>query len=175
MMLSFSAFNALAQNAPVEKTGQTIYFATGDDGDHEAGVAWPVPRFTDNGDGTVTDNLTGLMWAQDAKLFGTRTWNNAIADCNGLELGQKGCKLYSDWRLPNVKELISLVDFGNYNPPLPSGHPFINVQPSYYWSSTTLENFTVSAWYMFMGHGSLHVNPKTNTYYVWPVRGPEWP
>ncbi|MCW9078616.1 MAG: hypothetical protein OQK74_05525, partial [Gammaproteobacteria bacterium] len=44
--------------APVAKTGQTSSWAPGDDGDLEKGVAWPSPRFTDNLDGTVTDNLT---------------------------------------------------------------------------------------------------------------------
>ncbi len=44
------------------RTGQTDRHATGDDGDLEKGVAWPTPRFMDNGNGTITDNLTGLMW-----------------------------------------------------------------------------------------------------------------
>ena len=48
--------------APVAKTGQTTSFASGDDGDLQEGVASPSPRFTNNGDGTVTDNLTGLIW-----------------------------------------------------------------------------------------------------------------
>ena len=57
--------------APVEKTGQTISYATGDDGDLEMGMTWPVPRFTDNEDGMVTDNLTGLMWLKDANCIAT--------------------------------------------------------------------------------------------------------
>jgi hypothetical protein len=52
--------------APVEKTGQMTSYATGDDGDHEQGVAWPNPRFNDRGNGTVVDNLTGLTWLKDA-------------------------------------------------------------------------------------------------------------
>jgi len=47
--------------APVAKTGQTTSYSTGDDGDLEKDVAWPNPRFTNNSDGTVTDNLTGLI------------------------------------------------------------------------------------------------------------------
>ncbi len=47
---------------PVAKTGQTISYAASDDGDIKPGVPWPNPRFTDNGDGTVTDNLTKLIW-----------------------------------------------------------------------------------------------------------------
>ena len=64
--------------AMVPKTGQTTGYATGDDGALQKGVAWPNPRFTDNGDGTVTDNLTGLIWLKNAncanalKILGNR-------------------------------------------------------------------------------------------------------
>ena len=66
--------------APVPKTGQTISYEPGDDGYYQKGVAWPNPRFTDNGDGTVTDNLTGLIWLKNANCFGTRTWATALSD-----------------------------------------------------------------------------------------------
>lgn len=76
--------------APARRTGQTGCWdasgtsisctGTGQDGDHLAGVAWPSPRFTNNGDGTVTDNLTGLIWLTNADCFGTRTWTQALAD-----------------------------------------------------------------------------------------------
>ena len=48
--------------APIPKTGKTTSWATGDDGDLQIGVAWPNPRFIDNGDGTVMDKLTDLVW-----------------------------------------------------------------------------------------------------------------
>ena len=57
--------------ATVEKTGQTTEYATGDDGDLEQGVDWPNPRLTDNQDGTVTDNLTGLVWLTKANCIAT--------------------------------------------------------------------------------------------------------
>jgi hypothetical protein len=57
---------ALAKNAFVEVTGQTASFADGDDGDIQAGVPFPIPRFTDQGDGTVKDNLTHLIWLKNA-------------------------------------------------------------------------------------------------------------
>jgi hypothetical protein len=63
---------------PIPQTGQEISDATGDDGDLQMGVPWPNPRFTDNGDGTVIDNLTGLMWAKNANIYGTRTWSEAL-------------------------------------------------------------------------------------------------
>ncbi len=55
--------------APVPKTGQVTTYAVGDDGDHMAGIAAPSPRFTDNGNGTVTDNLTGLVWLKDGNCI----------------------------------------------------------------------------------------------------------
>ena len=66
----------------VPKTGKTTSYATGDDGDLEKGVAWPIPRFTDNSNGTIRDNLTGLIWLKDANCFGSRTWSEALSDCN---------------------------------------------------------------------------------------------
>jgi len=185
---------AIYPPAPVPKTGQTTCYmdngteidcaGTGQDGDHQAGVPWPNPRFTDNGDGTVTDNLTGLIWLKNANCFGTRTWTQALSDCNGLESPSCGLSDNStagDWRLPNVKELQSLIDFEYYGPALPNtagtgkwteGDSFTGVQSSeYYWSSTTLADYPAIAWYVFMSHGAVVYISKTNSRYVWPVRG----
>jgi len=165
--------------APVEKTGQTTFYRTGDDGDLEEGVAWPNPRFTDNSNGTIKDNLTGLIWLKQANYnsisgeTGTAAWNDAIDFCNILETGY--CNLSDgssagDWRLPSVKELQSLIDFGNSSPALPTGHPFVNVQSDIYRSSTTLEWNPTSAWYVWMDDGYVYWIDKSNSYYVWPVR-----
>ena len=160
--------------APVPKTGQTTSYATGDDGDLEKGVPWPNPRFTDNGDGTVTDNLTGLIWLKNANCFGTRTWNDALSDSNGLEHGECGLTDGSgqgDWRLPNRFELESLLDLENYSPALPSGHPFNNVQSNPYWSSTTLAYGTDSAWSVYMYNGRVYEYHEGSICCLWPVRG----
>jgi hypothetical protein len=159
--------------AAVAKTGQTSSYATGDDGDLQKGIAWPVPRFTDNSDGTVTDNLTGLIWLQNANRFGQRTWADALADCNSL--ADDGADLTDgstagDWRLPNVKELQSLLDYGNYNPTLPTGHTFSNVQSNYYWSSATYASNTGNAWIVNIWDGYVDDYDKSNSIYVWPVR-----
>ena len=162
-------------SSKVPKTGQTTSYATGDDGDLEKGLIWPNPRFTDNGDGTVTDNLTNLVWLKNANCFGPRTWNNALSDSNGTQSGLCGLTDGSstgDWRLPNYKELFSLVDAENYNPPLPSGHPFNNVQSFHYWSSTTFALGTSVAWFVSMEFGDVGIGNKTGIYYVWPVRDP---
>ena len=168
----------VGERAQVPKTGQTTSYATGDDGDLEKGVSWPSPRFTGNGTGVITDTLTGLMWMENADAgndcqgvdTGTETWASALASaaaCNDAG-GYAG---YTDWRLPNVRELFSLIDFSQYNPALPSGHPFDNVQSYYYWASTTLAGSTTYAWYVYLGNGRVYYDFKTYTCYVWPVRG----
>lgn len=166
-----------AYNAGVPKTGQTTSDATGDDGDLEMGVEWPSPRFTDNGDGTVTDNLTGLVWLENANCFGTRNWTGALSDANGLATGSCGLTDGSsagDWRLPNVREMQSLIDYGVDFPALPDGHPFTGVQSDRYWSSTTNAYYTSYAWSVYLSFGSVSYSTMSNTWcYVWPVRGGE--
>ena len=165
----------LDATASVEKTGQTTSYATGDDGDLMKGVAWPDPRFTDNGDGTVTDNLTGLIWLKNINCFGDRLWSDALTDCNGLAGGSCGLTDGSsagDWRLPNVKELLSLIDYGHYGPALPTGHPFTDMMGGIYWSSTSeVGDYSGWAWFVEISNGYPRIMVKSNIYYVWPVRG----
>ena len=162
--------------ALVEKTGQTTSYATGDDGDLEKGVAWPNPRFTDNGNGTVTDNLTDLIWLKNANPCGPMNWYDAIAYCNSLASGTAGLtdgSVAGDWRLPNIKELQSLIDFGRYNPALPAGHPFTGVQSTgFYWSGTSSYD-SVYAWRvaMYSGYVDNGLNKSSISHSVWPVRG----
>ena len=172
--------------AAVEKTGQTDSFVAGDDGNLTMGVAWPDPRFTDNENGTVTDNLTGLIWLKDANCAGTRKiWTEALDFCNGLCDGCTNCggvngdcnlsddSVAGDWRLPNVKELQSLIDYGTHNPALPSGHPFTGVESYRYWSSTTNAYHPGDAWGVYLNYGHVNFDGKGYHYYVWPVRGGE--
>jgi len=159
--------------AGAPRTGQIISYTVGDDGDLKRGVAWPNPRFTDNGNGTVTDNLTGLIWLKNANCFGPKTWATALNDANWLDSGE--CDLSDgsaedDWRLPNVRELHSLIDYGHSYPALPSGHPFSGVQSDGYWSGTTPAGSTSNVWYVYLGDGSVYNFDKTDTHYVWPVR-----
>ena len=165
------------QYAPVPKTGQTTPSDTGTDGAWKKGVAWPTPRFTinllfDTGDGTITDNLTGLIWMRNANAFGPRTWDQALSDANGLKSGglvHDGSK-EGDWRLPNRKELESLLDCGSNAPALPALHPFTGVQSSPYWSSTSVVNST-SAWNVNFNLGGVYMTDKSTTFLVWCVRG----
>jgi hypothetical protein len=157
--------------APVPKTGQTQIYESGDDGDLQKGVQWPDPRYTDNGDGTVTDHLTGLIWLKNANCFSYRTWDEALGDSSNLANGQCGLSdgsVAGDWRLPNVREILSLTDFSNY---LPSGHLFTYEQHNLYWTSTTVSYNSGGAWHWWSGAGHITPNTKDNVYCVWPVRG----
>jgi hypothetical protein len=136
--------------ATVAKTGQSTSYAAGDDGDLQEGLASTTPRFIDNWDGTVTDNLTGLVWMQDAGGIGAKSWADAVQICNTLAHGSYGItdgSYAGDWRLPNIRELYSLVDFGHYNYALPDGHLFINLMNNY-WSSTTYAGNPNNALYL---------------------------
>ena len=172
--------------ASVERSGQITSYSTtgGEDGDLKKGVVWPKPRFKDNGNGTVTDNLTKLIWLKNANAFGLQTWGQALVDANTLSSGSSGLTDHSkagDWRLPNVKELQSLIDLAYSKPALSSasgtsqwtsGNAFTGVESSLYWSSTTLPVNTAYAWYvsLFYGEVNTEYGHKDNTRYVWPVR-----
>ncbi len=154
-------------------TGQTTSYVTADDGALKKGVGWSTPRFTDLTDGTVQDNLTGLVWLKNAGCFGSQPWSTALSSAKGLKSGACGLSdgsVAGDWRLPNVEQLESLVDLSRYSPALPFGHPFISVQAYYYWSSSTGANYTDYAWFVNMSYGYVGYGYKTYNYYVWPVR-----
>ena len=162
---------------PVLKTGQTTSYLAGDDGALHKGLDPPSTRFTDNGNGTVTDNATGLVWLQNADCFGnSRVWDQAVTVVRSLASGT--CSLNDgstagDWRLPNVRELESLVDFGAGPPALTTGHPFTAVKSDWYWTSTTVKVRTARAFQVSIESGSVSENLKTSNYfaYIWPVRG----
>lgn len=121
------------------------------------------------GTSVTVDNITGLMWVTnplDALIGGAYTWLNAINACENLNYAT-----YSDWRLPNVKELLSIVNRQNLNPTINTTY-FLNTQNSNYWSSTSAaidpSNF---AWFVAFGIPNLGYNLKNNTGYVRCVRG----
>ena len=177
---------AAAAPCPPARTGQTRSFGTGDDGDLQPGVAWPNPRFGDNGDGTVTANLTGLIWLKDADCLGMAPWTVALENTSTLNSGAEySCTEYTagtfdDWRLPNARELASLRHLAFVDPTLgdtsgsgqwSEGDPFTGVQNDYYWTSTAAEHDPQNeAWYVRLGTGVYSYFLKTNLCHIWPVR-----
>ena len=125
-----------------------------------------APRFTDNGDETVTDNNTKLMWTKSADLWGV--WYYAKDECDALVLAG-----HSDWRLPSLYELKSLIDRSQSDPALPLNNPFTNMQlEDYYWSSTKYRPGVRSGWWgVDMTYGDAIYGIKVNAVgNVWPVR-----
>jgi len=159
------------------KTGQTTCFnaaggaigcaGTGQDGELQAGIAAPNPRFVVDGTGNcVTDNLTGLMWTRNANLpAGTRTWQQVLDFAKLLDL----CG-FTDWRLPNRRELRSLVNYGvSDNAALLNTQGFTGVQAGFYWTSSSLAAGASKAWVVIM-RGDVSSQAKNVTGFVWPVR-----
>ncbi|HZV82067.1 MAG TPA: DUF1566 domain-containing protein [Geobacteraceae bacterium] len=165
------------------KTGQTTSYATGDDGELQMGLAWPTPRFVDNGDQTVTDKLTGLSWTKDANLIKNRdssisvtgevTWQGALDYVK--KLNSENYLGHNDWRLPNIKELSSLIHRGQADQVAwLTGQGFSNVQNDIYWSSNGLDGMlSALAWYVNIKNSWIMYgsdNSKNSSNYVWPVR-----
>jgi len=188
--------------AHVPQTGQVLCYnsagavitcaGTGQDGALQKGVDFPTPRFTDKGNGTIKDNLTGLIWLKRADCSGAlRTWQQALDDVAALnstgqmsnndcgDTSKKGTH-QTDWRLPNIKELLSLVDYGFFQPALsnPAGTaqaqclPVIDCPFSFlifpdlglsYWSSTSRFISPSEAWQLLLTEGNATPEKKTST------------
>ena len=121
-------------------TGQVTSYAPGDDADVAAGGAL---SYQDKGDGTVADLRTGLTWEKktDANVNNVYTWNDAFAYVAALNTmnGGAGFAGHNDWRVPNVRELLSIVDYGRANPSI---HPIFGPTSGVlnyvmFWSSTS--------------------------------------
>lgn len=143
-------------------------------------AATPTNQFTDNNDGTVTDNKTNLMWKKCTEGL---TWNPATGGCDGI-----GSSAYTwqaalnrvsvvnsdsfagnkDWRIPNIKELTSLVESQCYTPAINQA-VFPNSQNGYFWSSSTNGN---AAWTVDFGNGFDSLLSYSNSYQVRMVRLP---
>ncbi|MBU0673780.1 MAG: DUF1566 domain-containing protein [Proteobacteria bacterium] len=120
--------------------------------------------FSDNNNGTITDNVTGLVWQQSDDYI-SRSWEQAISYCEALVLGRT-----SDWRLPNVKELRSIVDESKINPAIDLDM-FRRTVWSGYWTSTTYNKISTDAWVVEFAYGYVDYSYKIFSYYVRCVRG----
>jgi hypothetical protein len=180
---NFAAYDGSNPLLNLPATGQSVSYVSGDDGGLRKGVAWPASRFTDNQDGTVTDQLTGLVWLKNAGCFTPAVWSVALTDVNALASGECGLSDGStagQWRLPNLNELESLIDVSASNPALTAGNPFTNVSTGIYWTSTAIwaGNFApvIYAWAIRLSDGS-YIDDEvsnvvaTSSNAVWAAKG----
>jgi hypothetical protein len=172
--------HAATPPAPVPQTGQTLCYeamgtavigcaGTGQDGDTRTGVGWPDRRFAENGEQTIVDRLTGLVWTRDANpAGGPRTWQEALGYINTLNRGNHLGR--SDWRLPNVNELESLVNKQSNLAEWLQAQGLRNLQVDYYWTSTSYASYPRYAWSVDIYGGIVAGHDKADVYFVWPVR-----
>jgi hypothetical protein len=140
-------------------------------------------NFFDNGNGTISDATSGLIWQKCSSGQGgttgscntggalTSNLSSAISYCEGLTLGGR-----TDWRLPNINELRSLVDYSKVTSPLINTNFFPNTQGSdYYWSSTRHGQISETSWALNFGTGKVkyaYLNVSANIFYTRCVAGP---
>ncbi|MBF0321058.1 MAG: DUF1566 domain-containing protein [Nitrospirae bacterium] len=117
---------------------------------------------------TVKDTKTGLIWTRNADVAaGSMKWLSADAFIKRLNQQKYGG--YSDWRLPEVHELFSIIDTNYHKPSLTKGHPFIDVRHEY-WSSSVCAYKDDNAWAVSTNHGNVTVHDKNTSLHIWPVR-----
>ncbi|MBF0379328.1 MAG: DUF1566 domain-containing protein [Desulfamplus sp.] len=131
-------------------------------------VIGSLDNLTINGDGTVSDSATGLMWQQDTgkTVTGgtTMVWKDALSYCENLNLGG-----YTDWRLPTAKELRSIADYTVYSPVIDTS-VFRDTFMSFYWSSSTCADYINCALGVHFNDGEGHGYSLNYTGYVRAVR-----
>lgn len=208
----------------VPKTGQVFCWDengirrdcenTGEDGEYRMGGRYDVspshkrdwfpafrvsPRFRDNNDGTVTDNMTGLIWLKNPNCIGSNpgfdndetlddgkvTWQHGLDFVRGMNTGLYDCgdtsnggSSQTDWRMPNYNELISVTDGGRRHPTpdLDPDHPFTGVKlDGFYWSSTSIDGAERNAEIVDLKYWGTIIgyDGKKSVMYLWPVRGGE--
>ncbi len=116
----------------------------------------------DDSTNIIMDTKTYLMW-QDDSTASTMNWTSAVSYCEALTLG-----IYSDWRLPNIIELSSILNFSAYNPAIDT--TFTNTKANHYWTSTTSPSDTTKALDVNFISSTHHSEVKTDSIYVRCVR-----
>jgi hypothetical protein len=112
---------------------------------------------------TVFDHITGLEWQREDDHT-TRNWNAAISYCTTLPLDSKG-----GWRLPNISELLSIVDYSSFNPAV-NGNAFPSTGSWRYWSASNPVGNSTDAWIVNFYWGLFTAYTKTNSAYTHCVR-----
>ena len=138
---------------------------------------WPQQHsYTDNEDGTVTDEVTGLMWMQNTADTNEdqaiddndkKSWTDAVDYCAGLEPPDALAAGHSDWRLPEITELRTLRDLGRFDPTI---DPVFSCRSSSHWTSSPYAGSSGNAWRVYFYDGFAYGSNKGNPYYVRCVR-----
>jgi len=159
---------ATGQHRCYDENGMTINcLGSGQDGENRFGRDWPEPRFEVRGK-TVKDLLTGLVWLRNANFNEfPLSWQEALDLVAAMSRKKEGGR--SDWRLPNRRELASLMSYGTRKPALPEGHPFSDLFLGWYWTSTTAAINPAYAWYIHLEGARLFYGRKDQYCLVWPV------
>jgi hypothetical protein len=134
---------------------------------------WQDNRYTDNGDGTVLDIKTNLIWKKcleglsgdncESGAATTHNWKEALSVAQNSDFAN-----HSDWRLPNIKELNSLVKLNCHNPSI-NANIFPNALAAL-WTSSHSTRFNFHAWRVNFGYGSYESVNRINSYVVRLVR-----
>ncbi len=160
-----TCFDAAGAEIPCPGTGQDAEFRRG-----APWLTWPVPRFEEESAGCVLDRLTGLTWTLDANPGELpMTWPEALDFAAAMN--RERTFGFADWRLPNRRELRSLICHQSRKPALPEGHPFRGLMETWYWTSTSAAINPDHAWYVNMAGGRMFFGRKDESFLVWCVRG----
>jgi len=143
-----------SKEIPCPSAGQDYY---GQDAQYQV----YQPSFQDNGDGTVMDLNTGLMWQQGDD---ENDWQASVDYCDALDLAG-----YQDWRIPTIGELETLVNAGRAYPAIDTQY-FPDCRSSSYWSGSTNVHYADGAWVVYFYSGYVHYYFKSSALYVRCVR-----
>jgi len=143
---------------------------TGQDAEFCPGVGWPANRFELVSEELVRDRATQLVWMRNScpSEFPV-SWQEGLDFTQRLNREQRFAR--TDWRMPNRRELRSLIDHSRKKPALTGGHPFQNVFLGWFWTSTTAAIAPQYAWYVHMEGGRMFYGNKDGFYWIWPVCG----
>lgn len=144
---------------------------SGQDAAYGLGLRVDGARFElDTAGEVVRDRLTGLYWTRDASQGGFPvSWREALEYI--AQMNADSAHGRADWRLPNRRELRSLVNHGRRRPVLDEDHPFASVFQNWYWTSTTAAKEPGYAWRVHMAGGRMFYGRKDEGSMVWAVAG----
>ena len=133
-------------------------------------AGWSADRYQVLNDHLVLDRATELIWMRDGcPSQYPLSWSEALQFV--AQLNNEARYGRDDWRLPNRRELRSLIDHSRRKPALPAGHPFLNIFLGWYWTSTTAAIAPRYAWYLHLEGGRMFYGNKDGYYWFWPVCG----